>query len=132
MRFTTTALTLDKTPMDASEIYLKGLFLPPSLNNAYINVIGGGRRKSKRYATWRNACGWEVRAQKPQRVRGPVNLTYTFEEGATKADLGNLEKAVTDLLVDLNLIDGDGPSVVRSIKLQWGKSDGLTIEVRAV
>lgn len=124
-------LTIDRTPMDAAEILLTGLPISPSLNNAYVNVIGGGRRKSARYMTWRNACGWEVKAQRPRKVSGPVSLTYTFEEGGTKADLGNLEKCVTDLLVDLGLIDGDGPDVVRSIKLQWGKVQGLMVEVRA-
>lgn len=124
-------MTIDRTPMDDAEILLTNLPVPPSLNNAYVNVIGGGRKKSARYGTWRNAAGWEVKAQRPRKVSGPVNLTYTFEEGSTKADLGNLEKCATDLLVDLNLIDGDGPSIVRSIKLQWGKAEGMTVEVRA-
>lgn len=124
-------LSLDRTPMDASEILLTGIPMPPSANNAFLNVPGRGRVKTKRYRTWANAAGWEVRRQRPQRVRGAVNLTYTIEEAATKADIGNLEKGLTDLLVDLGLIEGDGPSVVRSIKLQWGSAPGVTIEVRA-
>jgi crossover junction endodeoxyribonuclease RusA len=103
---------------------------PPSTNTLFANVPGKGRVKSDRYRTWRNAAGWEVRAQKALRVKGPVHLTYTYEEGATRADLGNLEKAATDMLVDLGIIDGDGPAIVRSITLQWGKGPGMTVEVR--
>lgn len=104
---------------------------PPSTNTLFANIPGKGRIKSDRYRTWRNAAGWEVQAQKPARIKGPVHLTYTYEEGATRADLGNLEKAATDMLVDLGIIDGDGPKVVRSIKLQWGAGPGMTVEVRA-
>lgn len=105
--------------------------MPPSVNNLHFNVPGGGRAITKRYQTWRNAAGWEVRAQRPRRLTGPVFITYTFEDGGTKADLGNMEKAATDLLVDLCLIEGDGPKIVRSIKLQWGKVEGLMVEVRS-
>lgn len=116
---------------EAREVVLTGLPIPPSVNNLFFNLPGGGRRKSERYMTWRNAAGWDVRAQKAKRVRGPVYLTYFFEEGATKADLGNLEKAATDLLVDLNIIDGDGPEIVRGITLLWGTEPGMRVEVRS-
>lgn len=125
-------MTLDRTPLEESEILLTGIPTPPSLNNIFFTLPGGGRARSRRYNTWCNAAGWEIKAQmvRQSRVKGPVNLTYTFEDGSTKADLGNLEKAATDILVTLGLIEGDGPSVVRSIKLQWGAVVGLQIEVR--
>lgn len=107
---------------------LRNLPIPPSVNALFANA-SKGRTVTKAYATWRNAAGWEVRAQRAVKVRGPVDLAYTIEDGSTKADLGNLEKAVTDLLVDLDVIDGDGPKTVRSIKLQWGGLPGLTIEI---
>lgn len=123
-------LTLDRTPLDESEILLTGIPMPPSVNNAFFNLPSGGRARTGKYNTWRNAAGWQIKAQAQRRVTGPVDITYTFEDGGTKADLGNLEKAATDLLVSLHLIDDDGPKVVRSIKLQWGQVDGLQIEVR--
>lgn len=112
-------------------IKLVNVAIPPSVNNLFANTANG-RVKSGRYRTWRNAAGWDVKQQKARPIHGPVHLTYTYEEGATRADLGNLEKGATDMLVDLGLIDGDGPKVVRSITLQWGPGPGMTIEVRAV
>jgi Holliday junction resolvase RusA-like endonuclease len=133
MRHNRLSVAVERAPIgarDVKEFVLNNIPMPPSVNNLFFNVEGGGRRKSSRYMTWRNAAGWEIRAQTPRRVRGPVDLFYTFEEGGTKADLGNLEKGATDLLVDLGLIDGDGPAIVRSITLCWGKVVGLRIEVR--
>jgi Holliday junction resolvase RusA-like endonuclease len=123
-------MSLDRTPLDAAEILLTGISMPPSANNCFFNLPNGGRARSKRYDTWRNAAGWEIKLQRQPSIKGPVNITYTYEDGGTRADLGNLEKAPTDLLVHLCLIEGDGPKVVRSIKLQWGAVEGLQIEVR--
>lgn len=123
-------LTLDRTPLDESEILLTGLPIPPSLNNSYVNASNGGRFKSNRLTKWARACGWQIKEQRQRSVKGPVDITYTFEDGGSKADLGNLEKAATDLLVELRLIEGDDPKIVRSIRLQWGQVDGMRIEVR--
>ncbi len=112
-------------------IKLVNLATPPALNNLFFNVAGKGRVKSDRYRTWRNAVTWEVTAQKPKSISGPVALSITIEDGASRADLDGLAKAPIDMLVDLGIIDGDGPKVVRSIKLQWGAGPGMTVEVRA-
>ena len=117
--------------VEDAEILLTGLTVPPSLNHAYVNVPGLGRVASQRLTKWKKVCGWEIRAQRQQALRGPVHLAYTFAQSATKADLGNLEKAATDLLVELKLIDGDSKKTVRSIRLQWGDVQGMQIEVRA-
>lgn len=111
---------------------LEKLPIPPSVNNLFANREEGGRFKTDRYRTWRNTCGQEVMAQRVGAVRGPVALTYTFERNGTKADLGNLEKAATDLLVWLRLIDGDGPDVVQQIVLRWGAVEGCQIKVEPV
>lgn len=124
-------LTLDRTPLDAAEILLTGLPIPPSMNNAYPTGKNGHRFKSDRLTKWARACGWQINAQRQRPVKGPVSITYTFEDGGSKADLGNLEKAATDLLVELQLIEGDSPKFVRSIRLQWGQVEGMQIEVRA-
>lgn len=114
-------------------VVLSGLPMPPSANNIFANVPGRGRVKSDRYRTWKQAAGWCVKAQiNGARIRGPVALTYTIEDGGSRADLGNLEKALTDLLVELNVIDGDGPKTVRSIKLQWGAVTGACVRVDRV
>ena len=110
-------------------VVLTNLPIPPSTNNLFANNPGGGRFKSDLYRTWRSACGWEVRRQRAARVKGPVSLTYTFERHGTRADLGNLEKAMTDLLVELCIIDGDGPEIVQEITLRWGAIQGAQIRI---
>lgn len=110
-------------------IVLRGLPMPPSVNNMFANKAGGGRTKSNRYRAWRSSCGWTIKEQRARPIHGPVDLVYTFERDATKADLGNLEKAMTDLLVEMGLIDGDGPDVVQEITLRWGAIQGAQIRV---
>ena len=117
--------------VENAEIFLTGLPIPPSLNNAYVNVPGRGRVPSVPLTKWRRSCGFMINAKRPSPVLGPVHLSYTFEDGGSRADIGNLEKAATDLLVELRLIEGDSPKFVRSIHLQWGSVDGMQIEVRA-
>ena len=103
--------------------------LPPSTNNLFFNMASGGRKITEKYRAWKNEAAQMVRAQGVRRVPGRVFLSYTFEDGATKADIGNLEKAATDMLVDLGVIDGDGPSVVRGISLRWENCKRMCIEV---
>lgn len=94
---------------------------PPSLNNMFFNVPGKGRVKTKEYTNWSAAAGWTLITQKPPKIAGPVALSYAFaDEG--RADLGNLEKAVSDLLVTYQVIEDDSRKIVRSIHLEWAAS----------
>ena len=114
-------------------IRFTNLPIPPSVNNLFPSGKGGRRFPSPEYQTWKIWAGKELQTKligREKEIHGPVALSYMYEEGATKADLGNLEKAVTDFLVAHRIIDGDGPKVVKSITLAWGSLPGLTIEVR--
>jgi crossover junction endodeoxyribonuclease RusA len=93
---------------------------PPSVNNLFANGKYG-RYRTQRYDSWILEAGSEIRRQRPSKVDGPVILTYEFQEGQDrrKRDLGNLEKAVTDLLVSHEIIKADDGSIVREIKLKW-------------
>lgn len=117
----------------AEVLELHGLAIPPSVNELFANVPGRGRVKSERYKGWKNAVGWDVKAQlKGRRVSGPVHLSYRFGEQSTRADLGNLEKAATDMLVDLQVIDGDDKKVVRRISLEWCDAPGFSVRIEPV
>lgn len=96
---------------------------PPSVNSLFANVAKRGRVRSERYREWANAAGWDLAAQHPVRVSGPVDLEFYIQEKRDRRrDLGNLEKAVTDLLVTHQVIDGDDYTIVRSIHLAWSQS----------
>jgi Holliday junction resolvase RusA-like endonuclease len=91
---------------------------PPSVNALFFNKAGKGRVRTSLYNDWRTNAGWILRMQKQQPINGPVSVSYALcDEG--KGDLGNLEKAVTDLLVSHRMIDGDSRDVVRRITLEW-------------
>lgn len=110
-------------------ILLSNLPMPPPVNNLFANIEGKGRVRSSRYRTWANAAGWEIRAQRPARLRGPVSITLTFEDGGSRADIDNLAKAPIDLLVALALIEADDAKTVREVTLRWGSVNGLQIRV---
>lgn len=95
---------------------------PPSANNLFATK-GRRRIRSERYISWTNVASAALLKQKPKRVRGPVALTILVENKTDRLrDLGNLEKAVTDLLVDYRIIDGDNYKTVRAINLAWSSS----------
>ena len=93
---------------------------PPSSNNLFVNGKRG-RFRSPRYEAWIAEVGVEIMRQRPAKYTGPVNLIYEFQEGFDnrKRDLGNLEKATTDILVLHRIIEADDGSIVRRISLAW-------------
>ena len=125
-------LSLDRTPLDASEILLTNISVPPALNNLFFNIPGGGRAKTQGYKAWRRAAGFEVLAQRQPALKGPVEVAITIEDGASKADIDGLLKGPIDLLVEMRLIDGDGPTVLRRVTAAYGDCKSMRIEVRAV
>jgi crossover junction endodeoxyribonuclease RusA len=78
---------------------------PPSVNQLYRNVPRVGRVKTAVYRAWEQEAGWLLRAQRPQPVHGAYRLLALV--GPTRADIGNLEKALSDLLQSCGVIDND-------------------------
>lgn len=107
---------------------------PPSANNLFVNSKHG-RYRSPRYNTWIEEAGVEILRQRPLKYRGPVNLSYEFQDRRDnrKRDLGNLEKATTDLLVLHGIIEADDGSIVRKINLSWSlEVEGVRITIEPV
>ena len=101
---------------------------PPSVNALYANVPGKGRVKSARYRTWLNAAGWEIKAQKPGKVKGDYRLwLYCQRPDRRRRDLGNLEKPISDLLVAHGVVSDDSACV--ELHVYWAGS-GRECEVR--
>ena len=104
---------------------------PPSVNNLFINVKRG-RIPSQRYADWRLEAGLALKSQRPGEMKGPVRISYLFQEGQDRRrrDLGNLEKATTDLLVEHGVIEADDNTIVRGISLEWSRDvTGARVEI---
>lgn len=125
-------MSLDRTPLDASEILLTNICVPPALNNLFFNLPGGGRAKTPGYKAWRLAAGFEVLAQRQPHLKGRVDIVVTIEDGASKADVDGLLKGPIDLLVEMGMIEGDGPKHVRSAKAVYGDCKSMMVEVRKV
>ena len=55
-----------------SAIILTGLALPPSVNQLFANVAGKGRVRTGRYRAWAQVAGWQIKTQRPVRLRAMV------------------------------------------------------------
>lgn len=78
---------------------------PPSVNNLFVNVPGKGRIKSADYRNWIATAGWMLKAQRPASIKGGYRVLILV--GPTRADLGNCEKALSDLLQTHGVIEND-------------------------
>jgi Holliday junction resolvase RusA-like endonuclease len=92
---------------------------PVSTNALFMNRKGG-RASTREYKIWQTEAGWELNGQRPKPIKGPVSIVYEFQDGR-KLDPDNGIKCVNDLLVRHQLIDGDGPTIVRAGS--WSFSD---------
>lgn len=91
--------------------------VPPSVNALFFNAKKG-RVRTSIYNDWRNEAGWMLKQQKAKAITGPVSIAYQVEDKG-RFDLGNIEKAITDLLVTHGMIEGDDRAVVRKISMEW-------------
>lgn len=105
---------------------------PPSVNALTFNAKRG-RAKTERYNKWLNAAGWELKRQKPGKVKGDYALwLYCERPDRRKRDIDNLVKPVSDLLVSHGVVEDD--SNAAEVHLYWcgpGKTCRVRIESAA-
>lgn len=90
---------------------------PPSANRLWRNV-GGRTIKSAAYRQWIDAAGWEVRKQRPRGIIGRYHMTLTATAPDKRwRDIGNLEKATSDLLAAVGVVEND--RLCRRLVLEW-------------
>lgn len=86
--------------------------------------------RSAEYTTWWKQAGWEIKAQgKKEPIAGPYRLTLMVERPDNRRrDLANLEKALSDLLQDVGLIEDDKFCYV--LHMEWfGKGNKTYIKI---
>ena len=98
---------------------------PPSVNAMFRNVRGRGRAKTDRYKVWLNAAGWDIKAQRPERIAGPVAIDITVQRRNRNSDIDNLIKPILDLLVTHGVIDDD--KHVNEVRARWGEVTGCEV-----
>jgi Holliday junction resolvase RusA-like endonuclease len=95
---------------------------PPSVNRLWNTTKTGRMHRTPKYREWQEEAGWVVREQ----VRGKsISGEYTIEIIAVKPDkrrrdLGNLEKAISDLLQEVGVIEDD--YLCQEIFICWAES----------
>jgi len=90
-------------------VIVLSLPFPPSVNRLWRATKGGGVYRSPKYVAWRKAAMWQLAGQaKGKKVIGAYKLTIlAVRPDKRKRDLGNLEKAISDILVSQNIIQDD-------------------------
>lgn len=81
--------------------------IPPSVNRCWRNVPGVGRVRTAHYRAWRDAAGWELRAQRPPQIPGDVSISIRAGRPRRRRDLDNIIKPVLDILVSCGVIVDD-------------------------
>ena len=103
---------------------------PPSSNGLFLNLKRGGRAKTEQYKAWIAWAGHELNRQASEKVSGPIRVRIIVDKG--RADLANLEKATTDLLVRHKLIDDDRNVVELFMKHSETMGDKCSVTVEQV
>ena len=107
--------------------------LPPSTNNLWRHTRAQGKPvtyRTKRYMTWLQSSGWQVKEQAPERIEGPIELSVRLERPKRKRDLDNCLKALQDLLVEHQLIEDDDK--IMKLTIQWADVTGTLIEYKSI
>ena len=92
---------------------------PPSVNRLWRASKEGKVYRSPKYMEWRKLAMWQLAGQvKGRKHTGAYKLTIlAVRPDKRKRDLGNLEKAVSDILVSQNIVEDD--SLCEWLEVKW-------------
>lgn len=79
----------------------------PSANNLFITTRQGRRVTSQAYEAWKAEAGWRIKLQQVQPLPGKSYALTIAAPINHVRDLGNIEKALSDLLVTMGIIKDD-------------------------
>ena len=90
--------------------------------NAIWRSYRGRVVRSANYKAWRDIAGKEILIQRPKKHRGPVDVTIELASPSRrKFDLDNRAKSILDLLVDMQVIQGDDADTVQRLTVFCGQ-----------
>ena len=101
---------------------------PISVNALWMPGKQGGIIKTPAYRNWLTEAGMKLNRQAKERIAGHYALYLTVTD-KSRADLGNCEKAVSDLLQEHGIIEND--KLCSFIKVSWGRIDGMLVQLLA-
>jgi Holliday junction resolvase RusA-like endonuclease len=92
---------------------------PPSVNRLWRTKAIGGMYRSKEYSDWRTHALWSIAGQaKGQKLPGAYTLVISaVRPDKRRRDIGNLEKAVSDILQAAGVITDD--CLCEDLRLRW-------------
>lgn len=96
---------------------------PPSVNALY-RAVGGRSILSETYRRWKREAGLTLLSQRPAKVAGTVSVNVELcAPDKRRRDVDNAgAKAVLDLLVSHQIIEGDDSRFLRRISIAWVES----------
>ena len=100
----------------------------PSVNHMFGQAPGRKRFKTSQYANWIKAATYTLRAAKPLKFFGTVEIEITYPDRG-RFDLTNRDKDILDLLVSEGVIVNDSRKYVRRVVLSWGDIENIRVVI---
>lgn len=109
------------------------IYLPPpisinALHRAYVRPGASYATtiKSEKYRRWISQAGYEIELQKPGRIDGAYGIRISVPK-KTRIDLGNAEKAISDLLQAHGIIAND--RLCQRIEVYRGEQENTQVQL---
>lgn len=106
--------------------------LPTSVNRLYVNYTKNGKKpRSEKYEAWNKEAGMLLMIQRFRPTIGTYELIIdAVRPDKIRRDLGNLEKAISDLLVRHGVVVDD--QYCERITMAWVKEDFAGVRVTVI
>ena len=103
--------------------------IPPSVNALYSTNWKTKRRfESERYERWKEEAWIALVSQPRHSIQGPISVSYLYgRSGRRRSDIFNLEKAVSDFLVQHRIIEDD--SLIDCGLVAWTDDHPSQVEI---
>lgn len=101
--------------------------VPPGVNSLYFNAPGRGRVRTREYADWSENARWEIQAQRPKKIEGPVVVEVEVFRTNSRRDIDGVAKPLLDSMTGLVYADD---RQVSEVTIRWADVDGVVLRVR--